>query len=132
MPDDFTLLDAEFHSPMQSPDEALDLIFMLDPSEWTALEQAWTERPRQWRENCAYVLHYGPPEKCIPLLRRAIFDSEGEVALEAALSLAVQFQETGTTTLGDDEQRRLIGLAQRPDAKDLEELHQLLATMDTP
>jgi hypothetical protein len=40
MSDDCSLLDAYFHSQSDAPDEAFDLIFVLDADDWSALDQA--------------------------------------------------------------------------------------------
>ena len=129
MSEDFAQIDAHFHAGSESPDEALDLIFMLDGDDWSTLARVWTERPASWRRDCAYVLHYGPPERCIPFLQRAIFDLEEDVAIEAAVSLAIQMPETAATSLPENVRAKLIEIAMRPAAKDHGELRQLVEAM---
>ncbi|MGY8681093.1 hypothetical protein Q2941_25295 [Bradyrhizobium sp. UFLA05-153] len=131
MSEDFSRLDEFFHAKVDAPDEAFDLIFMLDADDWVALDLAWSERPAHWRRDCAYVLHYGPPAGCIPLLQRAIFDLEEDVAIEAAISLSIQLRETGHTSVSENVGAKFIELAGRPDAKDHEELQQLVRTIDS-
>jgi hypothetical protein len=131
MSEDFARLDAYFHSKSDAPDEAFDLIFTLDAHDWAALARAWPERPSYWRRECAYVLHHGPPAECIPFLQRAIFDHEGDVALEAAISLSVQLLETGDTSVPENVCAKLTELAARPAAQDYGELQQLVEAIDT-
>ena len=130
MSETFAQIDAHFHAGSESPDEALDLIFMLDRDDWSTLARVWTARPAAWRRDCAYVLHYGPAERCIPFLQRAIFDLEEDVANEAAVSLAIQMLGTGDTSLPENVRAKLIELAMRPAAKDNEELRRLLKAID--
>jgi hypothetical protein len=130
MSEDFAQLDAYFHSNSDAPDEAFDLIFTLDADDWAALARAWPERPSYWRQECAYVLHHGPPAECIPLLQRAIFDREEDVALEAAISLSVQLLEAGDTSVPENVCAKLTELAARPAAQDCGELQQFVKVID--
>jgi hypothetical protein len=122
----FSALDAYFHSGVDAPDEAFDLIFCLDAGDWVALRTVWSERPVGWRRECAYVVGHGPARECLPLLERMMFDEDADVALEAAASLAAQRLDTAESAMADDVQRRFTALATRPEAKAIPEVQRFL------
>jgi hypothetical protein len=136
MGETFDSLDAYFRQVnndpgSHAPDTAHDEIFMMHADDWTALEEAWPVRPAGWREECAYILEYGPPDHCLPLLERALFDQEGDVAVQAALSYASQILEhSRVSTVGPEVRARLRVLSAARDPRHMEELLELLHILD--
>jgi hypothetical protein len=86
----FDWLDSFFATPQDSPDEAFDWIYAMEPDDWECLEKAWPDRPSEWRESCAFVLGEGPVPESLPVLRIALFDEELSVSTQAAASYAGQ------------------------------------------
>ncbi len=86
MAEAFKALDAHFwavarHAQGESPDEALDWVFMMHTDDWQLLHEAWPTRPPAWREECAYILGEAPFANARGLLELAIFDPDGSVAV---------------------------------------------------
>src|SRR5258707_410489 len=89
----FRWLDAHMIESLQTPDEAFDWVHLLRPDDWQLFDRVWAERPPRWREALAYVLTDGPISQAQPLLRRALSDSDLDVASQAAISLCHQMLE---------------------------------------
>jgi hypothetical protein len=132
MGDAFKSLDSYFwrvdaEPDQHAPDTAHDDIWMMHSDDWEALASAWALRPAGWREECAYVLEYGPPDECLPLLIQALFDKESPVALQAALSYSAQILDHSRHKEVSPRIRgRLSGLLDAHGSKNMEEVVQLL------
>lgn len=116
----------------EAPDEAFDWICMTTPADWVLLEQVWADRSPAWREACAYILGQGPMPESLPLLRRALFDVDLEVAREAARSLAQQRLSLGAElALDDPVVSRLRELVEGSRDQHLEEVVAVLQDLTT-
>jgi hypothetical protein len=107
----FRLLDEHLVESADSPDQALDWVFMLEEEDWTFLQQIWSDRTAEWREALAYVIG-GPIQESQRLLRFALYDTNRAVAWQAACTLAWQAtKRTDGVELSPNELARFKELA---------------------
>jgi hypothetical protein len=97
MSEAFDWLEANLDDPatIDAPDSAIDYIFMVDDEEWPTLLRLWDERSVHWREGLAYLISFQSADIALPFLRKAIFDSNEDVAIQGLLSLSDLIFEYG-------------------------------------
>ncbi len=115
MSEAFDWLEANLDDPatIDAPDEAIDYIFMVDDEEWPSLLRLWDERSVHWREGLAYLVSFRSADIALPILRKAIFDANEDVAIQGLLSLSDLIVENGERfqlSLEEIEQARKISL----------------------
>jgi hypothetical protein len=131
----FIWLDAHLLEVFESPDEAVDVIFMLTESDWEQLEAAWEQRPSKWREALAYLLGEGPITKGQLLLRRALFDTDSKVADEAARSFcehctrSIEEENDETVEIDPEIIARLKAIVEQNPEENWEDVTDLLASL---
>ena len=91
--DAFIWLDENAEMSLESPDSAFDWVFMMTAHDWTLVESVWPNRSPLWREAFAYIVVDGPIDESREMLRRAVRDSNDNVAQQAAISLCHQHLE---------------------------------------
>ncbi|SRR5579883_1741675 len=80
-------LDLFMSEPADDCEEALKWIPLLSADDWRLLETIWNDRSAEWRASCAVIIGQFPLPSSQALLRLALADTNGLVAVEAAIVL---------------------------------------------
>lgn len=111
---------------IENPDEGIDWIIKMESPDWQSLLLLWDNRSTTWREALMYFGGLVELDDSLPLLAKGLSDSDPNIYLEAALSIADAVLEGDEVILSDEIKNRLREIAQSPIGKDFDELQDLL------
>ena len=82
----FFLDDEKVREAEEYPDNGMDYIFMLQPSDWEHLCNVWNDKDMDWKITLTYFAGFVALEQSCPLLSLAINDQHKEIVGESILS----------------------------------------------
>ncbi len=84
---DFFMDEERVIASLDFPDEGIDYVFMLDPSEWNSLLNNWESYSKDWRIGITYFAGFKRMEESGGVILKALREGGDELMLQAFFSL---------------------------------------------